>query len=250
MTASPRGRTGRAAVLGVVCAALGAALVGCGAEEDPDQGTNGVGRLTAAQIEKKALAAAGRADSVRLTGAVVSQGRTYRLAMQLSDEGGRGRVTTPGATYELLRVGEDLFLKADAEFWASDDKPSETDEAAAGKLEDKYVRVPEGDPAYKRLRFFTERETLLDGLLTLHGTKAKGERTKVDGVRTIEVSGDKGAGGSFDVALEGTPFPLRVERGGDAGTIGLADWGEPLRLEPPAEDETLDYGKQLPTGKD
>ncbi|MFD6236349.1 hypothetical protein ACFWO4_23130, partial [Streptomyces diastaticus] len=42
-------------------------------------------------------AAAGRADSVRLTGAVVSQGRTYRLAMQLSDEGGRGRVTTPGA---------------------------------------------------------------------------------------------------------------------------------------------------------
>ncbi len=56
-----------------------------------------------------------------------------------------------------------------------------------------------------------------------------------------------GAGGSLDVSLEGTPYPPRLVRAGSAGTLSLSDWNKDFALEEPAEDDTLDYGKQLPT---
>ena len=97
----------------VLCAGLTVALTAC-AGEDPDKGTNGVGKLTAAQIEKKARAAADAADAVRLTGKLVSKGGTYSLNMRLSGEGGTGSVTSKQYTFALLRIGDELFLKADA----------------------------------------------------------------------------------------------------------------------------------------
>ncbi len=59
MTVTPRRRFRRAALLGALCAlaVTGAGLTGCRAE-DPDAGTNGVGKLPAAAIHSKALAVA------------------------------------------------------------------------------------------------------------------------------------------------------------------------------------------------
>ncbi|WTL24778.1 hypothetical protein OG875_09330 [Streptomyces sp. NBC_01498] len=232
------------------------ALTACGGDEDPDAGTNGVGKLPPAGIEKKAKAAAASADAVRLSGTVVTGGRTYKLSMSLKEAGGTGSVSSEGGgAFELLRVEDELFLKAGADFWThADDKgddgsaeaPSEADAEAAEKLDDKYVKVPEDDPAYKQLRGFTDKNLLLDGLLGLHGKRGKGDRAKVGGVRTIEVNGSEGAGGSLKVSLEGTPYPLQLARAGDAGTLTLTDWGKDFPLEAPAEDETVDYGTTLP----
>lgn len=156
--------------------------------EDPDQGTNGVGKLTAAQIEKKALAAADAAEAVRLTGKLVSKGGTYSLNMQLSGEGGTGSVTSSKNTFALLRIGDELFLKADAGFW-KDEKADDGNDQAADKLGGKYVKVPEDDPTYQQLRGFTEKKTLLDGMLSLHGKVNKGDRGTVGGVRTVQIMG-------------------------------------------------------------
>ncbi|MEU0304063.1 hypothetical protein ABZ252_32150 [Streptomyces sp. NPDC006175] len=234
----------RTALAVVLCAGLTVALTAC-AGEDPDKGTNGVGKLTASQIEKKALAAAGTADAVRLTGKLVSKGGTYTLNMQLSGKGGTGSVTSNQNTFALLRIGDELFLKADAGFW-KDEKADDESDQAADKLGGKYVKVPEDDPTYQQLRGFTEKETLLDGVLSLHGKINKGDRDTVGGVRTVQVMGGKGEGGALDVSLEGTPYPLRVARGGGGGTVTLADWGKSFTLEAPAEDDTVDYGGELP----
>ncbi|MCP3820807.1 hypothetical protein NLX86_22725 [Streptomyces sp. A3M-1-3] len=246
----PAARIRRAALVGAVCAGLAAASSGCG--EDPDAGTNGVGKLSAEKIENRAQQAVDGADAVRLSGTVISKGRTYKLDMRLKGDGGTGVVTSKDVTFQLLRVGEQLFLKADAAFWShdSDDeaKPSPSDSTAADKLDDKYVKVPEGDPAYKQLRGFTEMNILLDGLLGLHGKLEKGDRSKVGGTRTIQVTADKGAGGKLEVSLQGAPFPLRMERAGGAGVVELADWNEEFALSAPGKDETVDYGRQLPTG--
>ncbi|MFB6716648.1 hypothetical protein [Streptomyces sp. NPDC056358] len=241
----------RAALAVVLCAGLTATLTACGGE-DPDKGTNGVGRLTAAQIEKKAQTAAASADAVRLAGKLVSKGGTYQLDMRLREKGGTGSVVSKESTFELLRIGDDLYLKADSGFWSHDEKPgadAHAGGAAADKLQDKYVKVPEGDPTYKQLRGFTEKKTLLDGLLTLHGTLDKGDRGTVGPTRTIRIKGGKGGkgeGGMLDVSLEGTPYPLRFARAAGGGIVTLSDWGKDFPLQAPAKEDTVDYGQQLP----
>lgn len=246
MTSSaPAVRARRRTVAAVVlCAGMTAALTAC-AGEDPDKGTNGVGKLTAAQIDRKTRAAADAAKTVRLTGKLVSKGVTYTLNMRLSGEGGTGSVTSKQNTFALLRVGDELFLKADAGFW-KDETGDDESAQAADKLQGKYVKVPEDDPTYQQLRGFTEKKTLLDGMLTLHGKVNKGGRDTIGGVRTVQIMGGKGEGGALDVSLKGTPYPLRVARGGGGGTVTLADWGQTFPLEAPSEDDTVDYGGQLP----
>jgi len=245
-----RGRSRRAVLAGAVCALLvtGTALTGC--SEDPNEGTNGVGRLPADQIQNRSQKAAESVAAVRLHGTVVTSGRTYTLDMRLKEEGGVGSVTTEGETFRLLRVDDELYLKAGADFWGQEDgeeDDGEADAAAADKLAEKYVKVPQDDPSYKKFIGFTDKNVLLDGLLTLHGELATDGHHEQSGVRTIRVTGDEGSGGTLDVSLEGKPYPVRLVRAGKAGTLTFSSWGADFELKEPSKDETLDYGKQLPT---
>lgn len=248
MTAVSQGRTRRAALVRAMCALVvtGAGLAGCGGG-DPDAGTNGVGKLSADKIQSRTRTAAKSASSVHLSGTVVSGGGTYTLDMRLKGDGGSGSVTSKNGTFRLLRVGEHLFLKADAAFWSRQDGSGSGDGSAAGKLDGKYVKVPSGDPAYQRFSGFTDKDVLLDGLLTLHGTLTTDGHHEQGGVRTIRIAGDKGAGGSLDVSLEGSPYPLLLVRAGNAGTLRLSEWGKDFTLAEPPKEQTVDYGKQLPS---
>ncbi|MBA0051433.1 hypothetical protein E0L36_11180 [Streptomyces sp. AJS327] len=234
-----------------MCLGLTALLTGCGQEEDPDEGTNGLGKLSPAKAEMKARKAAESASAVRLTGNVESKGGTHRLEMRLTGNGGMGQVSTKGGgTFELLRVGQDLYLKAGGDFWArqakSGAKPTEADLRAAGKLDGKYVKVPRGDPAYKQLRGFTDKRVLLDGLLAMDGKRAADERGEVGGLETLRVTAGEGAsGGSVHVSLNGTPYPLQVERAGGRGKVELTDWNKKFTLRAPKKEHTVDYGKQI-----
>jgi hypothetical protein len=247
VTAIAQGRTRRAALVSATCALVvtGAALTGC-SSEDPDAGTNGVGKLGPDRIQSQALTAARSAGAVRLSGTVVTSGRTYTLDMRLKDDGGTGSVTSKGAAFRLLRVGKQLYLKANADFWNHADGSDGT-AGAVGKLDGKYVRVPTRDPAYKKFSGFTDKDLLLSGLLALHGTLAKDGHYEQSGVRTVRITGDKGSGGTLDVSLEGKPYPLRLVRGGGAGTLRFSDWGKDFSVAQPAKGETVDYGRQLPT---
>ncbi|MCH0556043.1 hypothetical protein [Streptomyces sp. MUM 16J] len=244
MTATPHGRTRRAAPVTAMCAlaVTGAAvLTGCGGD-DPDAGTNGVGRLPADKIQAQTRAAADAAPAVRLSGTVVTSGRTYTLDMRLKAAGGTGSVTSRGTTFRLLRVGKQLYLKAGADFWNHTDGS----DGAAGKLNGKYVKVPQGDPAYQKFSGFTDKNVLLHGLLTLHGTLATDGHHDQSGTRTIRITGDRGSGGTLDVSLQGKPYPLRLVRAGDAGTLRFSDWGKDFAVTEPVKSETVDYGKKLP----
>ncbi|AYL38077.1 hypothetical protein [Streptomyces fungicidicus] len=242
------GRSRRVALAGAVCALLvtGTALTGC--SEDPNEGTNGVGRLSADQIQDRAQKAAGSVGAVRLHGTVVTSGRTYTLDMRLKEDGGIGSVTTKGETFRLVRVDDQLYLKAGASFWGHEDGKDDgkADAAAADKLAEKYVKVPQGDPSYKKFIGFTDKDVLLGGLLTLHGKLATDGHHEQSGVRTIRVTGDEGSGGTLDVSLEGKPYPVRLVRAGKAGTLTFSSWGTDFPVEKPAKDDTLDYGQQLP----
>ncbi|MFI7403055.1 hypothetical protein ACIBW9_21725 [Streptomyces sp. NPDC049541] len=244
MTAIALGRTRRTSLVSAVCALVvtGTGLL-AGCSEDPDGGTNGVGKLPADKIQSKTRAAAESAEAVRLAGTVVTNGRTYTLDMRLKSGGGSGTVTSKGVAFGLLRIGEQLYLKAGAEFWNHADGNT----SAGGTLDGKYVKVPQGDPSYKKFSGFTDKDVLLDGLLTLHGALATDGHHEQAGTRTIRITGDQGSGGTLDVSLEGTPYPLRLQRAGGAGTLTFSSWGKDFPLTQPKKDETVDYGKKLPT---
>ncbi|MFJ9825858.1 hypothetical protein ACIRSU_16005 [Streptomyces sp. NPDC101160] len=265
----PSPRIRRAALPLALCTGLAAALTACAG--DPDEGTNGVGKLTAPAIEQQAQSAADAAKAVRLSGTLVSKGGTFKLNMRLKQDGASGSVTTKNSTFELLRVGDALYLKADAGFWSHEESStqspsdsgsgsgsgsdsgsgsgsaSDTGSEAADKLDDMYVKVPQNDPSYKQLRGFTDMGVLLDGLIGLHGELVKGDHGKIGGTRTITIKGgESGDGGSLDVSLDGTPYPVRFARGGGAGVVMLSEWDKDFPLAAPAKGQTVDYGNRLP----
>jgi hypothetical protein len=228
----------------VLCAGLAVGASACG---DPDAGTNGVGRLPAAQIEQRARAAVDRAHAVHLTGALVDGGQTYRLDMRLGDDGGTGSVTSGTSTFGLLRVKDALYLRADAGFWNRASAGAEPPPAGAevgDRLGGKYVKVPVDDPAYRQLRGFTDLHALLGGLIVLGGTPSKGDRGTAGGVRTVELEGP--GDGLLDISLSGAPYPLRLVRAGGGGKLTLTDWDRPVPLAAPPQDQTVDYGATLP----
>lgn len=238
------GRRTAAAALGALCA--GTVLTGCLGlgGGDPDAGTNGVAKLPPATIEQQAKSAAAAAPTVRLAGTVLSKGQSFRLDMRLRDDGGVGEVSTKGSTFQLLRVGDDLYLKAGADFYG-DAGSGEDSKAAAQKLDDKYVKVPTDDPAYQQFSGFTDKKTLLADLFVLDGAVEVGDHRKVADTRTIALNGAKG--GSLDISLKGKPYPLRYQRAGNTGTLTLSDWGEEFTLAAPSKSAVVDYGKSMGT---
>lgn len=239
MTPGRRTLAAALAVLGTSTLLSGCLGLGGG---DPDAGTNGVGKLPAQTIEERAKAAAAAAHTVRLSGTVVSVGQTYRLDMRLSDTGGVGEVTTKGSTFQLLRVGKDLYLKAGSSFYGGG-AGDQNSQSAAAKLNGKYVKVPTGDPAYQQFSGLTDKKLLLGDLFLLDGTVSVGQHGKVGDVPTIALNGSKG--GALDVSLSGTPYPLQYQRVGNAGTLTLSDWGQAVALQPPAKDAVVDYGSTV-----
>jgi hypothetical protein len=225
-----------------------AGLLGGCSSADPDEGTNGLAKLPAETIEKQAQEAAAAADALRLSGNVQTGEAGFRLDMRLGPDGGVGEVSTQGMTFELLRVEEDLYIKADAAFWQyqqEEEDEADPDIDPAEKLEGKYVKVAPEDPSYAQLSGFTDKSVLLDGLLILEGERETGERGEIGGVRTISVIADAGAGGVLEVSLIGTPYPLRLERGGEAGEVRMADWNEEFTLRAPKKDQIVDYGDTI-----
>jgi hypothetical protein len=107
--------------------------------------------------------------------------------------------------------------------------------------------VPSDDPAYDQFSGFTSMDDLVAGLLTLHGGLERGEHHTTNRVRSIEISGEGGEGGTLDVSLEGPPYPVLLKRAGGAGTLSFTDWDKPFPLKAPARGDTVDYGEQLPT---
>lgn len=209
---------------------------------DPDAGTNGVAKLPPPAIAAQAETAAAAAPTVRLAGTVTTNGQTYRLDMRLRPNGGVGEVSTNGDTFQLLRVDTALYLKANADFYGAG-TDSEDGRAAAAKLNNKYVKVPPDDPAYRRFLGFTDKDLLLSDLFTLPGTLTLGAHHKLDGTKTIAL--DAPDGGSLDVSLQGKPYPLRYRRANDAGTLTLSDWGDDFTLTAPGKGEVVDYGTSV-----
>ena len=240
----------------VLLAVSAAALVAAGCGDDSTSGTaapatdraatsspaaaGDLASLSAEQILAKAKAAIKAADSVRLKGGGSSSGQSFQVDMRYSSDGKAiGTVSNAGRTVELRRVGQVVYLKADAAFWSS------TAGAQAAKvLGGKYLKAPLTDQRVASLAAFTEKDAFVDEALKGSGTLSKGGTKDVRGTPTIGVvSKQADSGGTLYVATTGQPYPLQLvpsAGGTDRGSLDFLDYGKPITVAVPPAAQTVD----------
>lgn len=235
------------AVIAVVLAAVG--LSGCGGSSSSSSGssapeqtitttasgggsgssaTNGVAGKSAAQIVAAAQSAARSASSVHVAGAVAS-GEKIDLDLARG-RGGKGSLTEGGASVQLIRIGQKVYIKGSQAFYRR------VGGAAAAKLlQGKWLKAPASAQDMASLVSVTDLNKLLGSLLGSHGKLAKGGTTTVDGQQVVAVK-DVTKGGTLYVATTGKPYPVELSstKGGSGGQVTFDRWDQPVSLAPPA----------------
>jgi hypothetical protein len=204
---------------------------------------SGLGAESPDSIAGKSRAAASAATSVHVQGVWKVQSQEFRIDLRLKREGGSGTVVTADSTIELLRIGEELFVRGDARLYQARDGRGGPDvEQSADLLRDKFVKVHPKDPSYARLAGFTRMQDMITDLIRLNGKLKKDGRETVRGAETLRIAADRGRGGELRVALNGIPFPLKYIPAPNSGSLELFEYDQDFPLVLPKGDEIVDYG--------
>jgi len=249
-----RGRT----ALGVGAVALALVAAGCGSDDDggsttsasgggatteqttpqtteqPAAEDNGVADQSAEEILAAAQEAARSATAVKVSGEIDD----IRLELSLvRGEGAVGSMSQSGMEFELVVVGDEVYLKGSDQFYEQ-----LGGRAAVTLLSGKWLQVPKTDEDFGSIAQIADMERLLSEALDPDADRlTKGEVEDVDGQPAIGITADDG---TLFVATEGEPFPLQL-RGGDdrPGAIVFSGWNEPAELTAPDPADVVDIGE-------
>lgn len=235
-------------------AATAILVTGCGSATDsphvsattsvPAVAPNGVERLSATGIVAKARKAAGQASAVRIRGDITENGERIRFDMHLlADRGGAGTLTLQGGSVQITRIGQRAYMKGSTAFWTAAAGP-----AAAELLGGRYLKMPTSEPEMAELISFTDLDALMTELFkdTRGKDLRKGREKRTGGRRAITVTMTGADGGILYVALQGKPYPLRIESlpgAKDRGAVEFLDYDESFALKAPPASQTIDISK-------
>jgi len=219
----------------VALALTAVSVAGCGG--GGSGGDNGVADKSADQIVADSLAAAKGASSVHIQGSVDSGSQPFSIDMQLAvDKGATGTIELNGKTVEVTVVGDNVYLKADGDFWEKFGGP-----AVAALVKDRWLVAPVSTPAFAQFTSFTKMDDFFQGVLgDTSSSLEKGDETTVNGTSAIALT-DPSKDGTLYVATEGEPFPLKIEGEGGQGAINFTDWNDAFDIETP--EDALDVSK-------
>ena len=253
----------------LVTRALAAALVSasslaaCGST-----GTNGVAGKPTGQIITTAEAAVAGADSVHVQGDLGSGANLIHLDMRLvKGKGASGTVVIDNQTIELLRVGQDVYVKGDAKFYLSvinglgatpapsgSPSPSATGSAtptapastAPGDvtlkaMQGNFLHIGPSDTSYQVYASLTDAKSLVDQILTNTGSLSKDGQKDIRGSKTLVLNGSTGNSRVY-VGIDGPAYLLRVLPAG-GGTLDFLDYGSPVALNAPPANQVVEIGK-------
>lgn len=259
---SPRARRGVA----IAAAGLAAAFLagGCGGGSKTTSATttaattsttstastSALAGLTADQVLSKAKAAAASATSVHVVGQIAQSSGPTAFDLTLTDQpGATGTIELGGGKVEIVRVGGDVYFKADEKTLASGlgGSGAELAKLVAGR----YIKGPLTDP---RLTGFTQLTSLKDftaSVLDPSGSISLVDGKTVDGTATVGLrNDDKDNGGTLYVADDDEPFPLLIEAlagRSDTGSLRMKEWNADVAITPPPADQVIDLS-QLGSG--
>ena len=201
----------RLAVLGLLAVL---ALAACGGGKK----TNGEEKKSAAQVVADARAAAKSASIVHVVGGGTDNGQPIKLDLWVGDGKGKGHLEEGGLSFDLVRVGNTVYVKATAAFWKQFGGA-----AAAALLHDKWVKVPTTQAQVQSIIGLTDKSLFLDSILGQHGKIENRGLVDHHGRQVVEIR-DTTQGGSLFVASEGTAYPVALKGGKNQGDVSFTDW--------------------------
>jgi hypothetical protein len=211
---------------GVVPLIAAGALTGCGGGAAT---ANGVATKPAAEVVADAKAAADAATSVHVSGSLVSNGSPVTLDLDLlAGEGGRGQVSEDGLSFELIHLGETVYLKGSPAFYQHLGGAT-----AAQLLQGRWLKAPATIGSFASLASLTDLRRLVDMAVAINGTPVRVGTTTVGGHTAVGVT-NSAKGGTLYVATTGQPYPIALTEAGSSGRLVLDRWNEPLSLTAPA----------------
>jgi hypothetical protein len=196
----------------MVLAALGAAafVAGCantpGATTTPTPTTaandNGVSALAANEILERAKTALGDAKSVRIKGSATEAGDKMELDFKISGEDLGATISGGGLTMEIIKIGTDVYMKADS-LWETllGGQPQ-----ILNLIKGKYLKIPATDERFKQFTQITDPNELLKP----EGNLSKGQTKTINGKPAIGLVDDKDKSTLY-ISTVDEPLPLRVE---------------------------------------
>jgi hypothetical protein len=221
--------------------ALAAALVaGCNTKSDPGTTTppaasdNGVANLSADEILARATTALNNAKSFKAKGEMDSDGTKVTIDMQFSGKDFKGNLSGEGMQFEIIRIGNDIYLKAPDDVWKTFLPPGQ--DAALALLRGKYVKVDASMPQFAALAGSMDTSEILKP----EGAVTKGEAKVVNGIPTIALK-DGADNGTLYIATQGEPYPIRIEGpAAEGGAIDFTDFNASVTIAAPAAGEVFD----------
>ena len=217
----------RALVLSLALA--GVLLAGCGSS-DKSAKSNGEEAKPAAKVLADAKAAASNASSAHVSGGIKSEGTPITLDLTtVRGKGAKGSMSTSGLKFDLVRVGDTLYIRGSDEFLKHF-----AGGVAAQLLHDKWLKASATHGRLKSLAPLTNLGALFARVSAQHG-KLVNEGTKTYKGEAVVVIRDTSDNSKLYVAATGKPYPVAIVGGkkGETGTIAFDDWNKSVSLTAP-----------------
>jgi hypothetical protein len=201
--------------------------------------------LSSEEIMQRVRTAMATVTSLRLSGTLSRNGQSMSMDLAADNNGNcTGTVATAdGGSVEIRHTGSQTWIKPDAAFWrhlaAQNGKPERGDRAAK-LFQGRYLTGSPDDPGLKQITHSCDTVTHVAGALGKDGSpETKGPLTSVNGVPTVQLTGEDGSIGY--IAAQGSPYVLRVRSTGtDPSQIDLTDYNKPVVVDAPPADQVID----------
>ncbi|MYV99753.1 hypothetical protein [Streptomyces sp. SID3343] len=228
-------RTTRVAVL-VSAAVIGlTGLTACGGDDEKSNA-----KTDAKALADEAVNLLKQVDDFKMVGSGESDGS--KMEMDVCVHKGadlKGTMKMDGSPVEMIKVGKDLYMKADAAFWAKsmggEGGPVEGMDAMSKLMAGKYMKTPadsDGDNFGDPSDFF---DGSTDGV-------TKGDVVKIDGKKLIPLSkkDKEGATTTLFVPEKGKPYPVLIKKDDDKTELKLSRGKDKCEPAVPPADQIVD----------
>lgn len=197
------------------------------------------------RILDESFAAAGAAQSLKVTASVTTPEGNTAYALTATDQGLEGQLLLPSiGPAELVIVDNYLYLRGTPALNATF-LPEDEAAAAAGK----WLKLPATEAINIGLLPATSKEGILVGAIAPQEDRSltvTGKTRQVAGVKCIGLDSGKGV---LWVAAEGEPYPMALTSAKkSAGTFEMSDWDQPVEVTAPADNEVIDLSEQAQPG--
>ncbi|MFI6039065.1 hypothetical protein ACIBBD_34000 [Streptomyces sp. NPDC051315] len=239
----------------LICATASAALLLCpapAAASDADD-------LTARELAERAGDSLADAESARLRvadrGADATGSRTEPTGMDLflDRDGncvGTVEMGSNGGSLQIVKRGEEVWVKPDTAFWTSH-LPGGQGEEVAELVKNRYVHASTRDAALEDTAGMCDLDSVQEeldssGLSSDGASMTKGEETTLDGTEVIPLKGEEDGRPTTLYVTSDSPHRLvgaaqRVD--GTDRRLTITDYDEPVPSQTPSADETVDIEK-------